>query len=156
MYRKLNNTAKLATRSALLAALALASSTAAMAATPLALVNGWTNAPFSTRPAQVRTIGNVVHFSGAIGNGASSVAFTLPAGFRPLTDVYVHIDLCNSTNGRLHITPSGVTDVEEENGTFSNAQCFTSLDVANFDVCVADRVPIVGTHGSRDICRTGL
>jgi hypothetical protein len=121
-----------------LAALGVASGTAAMAATPLTLVNGWTNAPFSTRAAMVRTISNVVRFSGAIANGSSAVAFTLPSGYWPTTDVYVHIDLCNSTNGRLHITPSGVTDIEEEDGTLVNAQCFTSLDGASFAL-TADR-----------------
>jgi hypothetical protein len=73
-----------------------------------------------------------VHFKGAIGSGTSSVAFTLPAGFRPATDVYVPVDLCNTTNGRLYIVPSGVVQVEAEGGTFSNAQCFTSLDGASF------------------------
>ncbi len=120
-------------RTAAIAALGVACGTGAMAAgTPLSLVNGWTNSPFSTRPATVRTINNVVHFTGAIAGGSSAVAFTLPSGFLPVTDVYVHIDLCNSTNGRLHITPSGVTDIEEEDGALTNAQCFTSLDGANF------------------------
>jgi len=50
----------------------------------------------------------------------------------PLTDVYVPIDLCNANKGRLHIQSSGVVDVEAEGGTFSNAECFTSLDGASF------------------------
>ena len=48
------------------------------------------------------------------------------------TDVFVPVDLCNATKGRIHIVPSGVVDVEAEGGTFSNAQCFTSLDGAWF------------------------
>jgi hypothetical protein len=101
--------------------------------TPLTLVNGWTNAPFSTSNAAVQKINGIVHFKGAIATaGTNPVPFTLPAGLRPLTDVYVPVDLCNATKGRIHIVPSGVVDVEAEGGTFSNAQCFTSLDGAWF------------------------
>jgi hypothetical protein len=35
--------------------------------------------------------------------------------FRPVTDVYVSVDLCGVTNRRLH---------EAEGGTFTNAECF--------------------------------
>jgi hypothetical protein len=101
--------------------------------TALTLINGWVNAPFSTSNAAVRKINGIVHFKGAIATGGTNpVPFTMPAGFRPLTDVYVPVDLCNATNGRLHITLSGTVDVEAEGGTFSNAQCFTSLDGAWF------------------------
>ena len=100
---------------------------------PLTLVNGWTNAPFGTSRATVEEVQGIVQLRGAIATaGTNPVPFTLPAGFRPTTDVYIPIDLCNATNGRLHITPTGVTDVEAEGGTFSNAQCFTSLDGASF------------------------
>ena len=100
--------------------------------TPLTLVNGWTNAPFSTSNAAVEKINGIVHFKGAIASGTTAVMFTLPAGFRPSKDVYVAVDLCNATNGRIHIVPSGVADVEAEGGNFNNAQCFTSLDGASF------------------------
>jgi hypothetical protein len=101
--------------------------------TTLTLKNGWTNAPFGTSNAAVRNINGVVYFKGAIAtSGTNAVPFTLPKAFRPTTDVYVKVDLCNATNGRLHIAPSGVVDVEPEGGTFSNAQCFTSLDGASF------------------------
>lgn len=101
--------------------------------TPLTLQNGWTNAPFSTSIAEVGTISGIVHFKGAIATtGSSSVPFTLPAAFRPHTAVYVPVDLCDANNGRLFIEPSGVVTVEAEGGTFSNAQCFTSLDGASF------------------------
>jgi hypothetical protein len=99
---------------------------------PLQLVNGWTGAPFGTSLPTVEEVQGIVQFRGAIAGGSSNVAFTLPSGFRPLTDVYIPVDLCNSANGRLHITPAGVTDVEVEGGTFSSAQCFTSLDGASF------------------------
>jgi hypothetical protein len=99
--------------------------------TALTLLNGWTNAPFSTRNAVVENVGGIVHFAGAIGNGTSPVAFTLPAAFRPPTDVYVPVDLCNATNGRLYIQPNGTVNVQAE-GNFANAQCFTSLEGASY------------------------
>jgi hypothetical protein len=110
-----------------------ASGAAAGQFTPLTLKNGWTNAPFSTSKAQVGSISGIVHFKGAIRtSGTNPVPFTLPAGFRPATAVYVPVDLCNATNGRLFIQPSGVVTVYAEGGVFSNAQCFTSLDGASF------------------------
>jgi len=102
--------------------------------TPLTLVNGWLNAPFSTSNAEAQKINGIVHFKGAISSGTTGAFTTLPAPFRPATDVYVPVDLCNATNGRIHIVPSGVVDVEAEGGTFSNAQCFTSLDGAWFAI----------------------
>jgi hypothetical protein len=100
--------------------------------TSLTLINGWTNAPFGTSNAAARKISGIVHFKGAIASGGPPQPFTLPAGFRPVTDVYVTVDLCNANKGRLHITPTGVVDVEAEGGVFSNARCFTSLDGAWF------------------------
>ena len=123
---------------ALLVASFTVSSTSALAQfvgpTPLQPINGWTNAPFGTSLATVEEVTGIVQFRGAIATGGTNpVAFVLPnAGFRPLTDVYVPVDLCNATNGRLHIQPSGAVDVEAEGGVFSNAQCFTSLDGASF------------------------
>ena len=99
--------------------------------TNLALVNGWTGAPFSTSNAQYREVSGVVHLKGAVGGGSSSVMFTMPSGVRPATDVYIPVDLCNAAQGRLHISSGGVVDVEvPSTGTFSDAQCFTSLDGA--------------------------
>jgi hypothetical protein len=100
--------------------------------TALTLQNGWTNAPFGTSSAAVRNVSGIIRFKGAVASGTSAVLFTLPASFRPATDVYVPVDLCNGTNGRLHITPSGAVDVEPEGGSLANAQCFTSLDGASF------------------------
>lgn len=100
--------------------------------TALSLINSWTNAPFATSNAAVKVINGVVHFKGAIASGTNALPFVLPAAFRPSTDVYIPVDLCDATNGRLHIQHSGTVDIEEENGTFANAQCFTSLDGAWF------------------------
>jgi len=115
--------------------------------TALTLTNGWTNAPFSTSGAAARIIAGIVHFKGAIAGGTSAVAFTLPAAFRPLTDVYVPADLCNATNGRLHIASTGVVDVEAEGGTFTNAQCFTSLDGAWFAQAATGFAPLALING---------
>src|SRR6266849_192953 len=96
---------------------------------PLTLINGWVNAPFSTSNAAAKLVNGIVHFKGAIAtSGTNTQPFVLPTTMRPLTDVYVPLDLCNSTVGRLHIQPTGTVLVEA--AVFSNAQCFTSLDGA--------------------------
>jgi hypothetical protein len=107
---------------------------AATSFTALTLQNGWANAPFSTSNAAVRNVAGVIHFKGAISTaGTNPVAFTLPPSYRPSTSVFVPVDLCNAANGRLHIQPDGVTDVEvPTSGSFSDAQCFTSLDGVSF------------------------
>jgi hypothetical protein len=102
--------------------------------TALALQNGWTNAPFGTRNAAVANVSGLVRLAGAIANGTSPVTFTLPSGFRPTTDVYVPVDLCNAKNGRLHIQPTGTVTVQAEGGTLANAQCFTSLEGVSFSL----------------------
>jgi hypothetical protein len=117
---------------ALIAVFFITSSTPARAVTPLTLINGWKNAPFGTSAAAVEEVSGIVHFKGAIASGTSSHPFTLPAAFRPATNVYVPVDLCNAHNGRLFIQPNGSVTIQAENGTFSNAQCFTSLDGASF------------------------
>jgi hypothetical protein len=100
--------------------------------TPLALKNGWMNAPSGTAKAAVRVISGVVRFRGAIRtNGAQTEPFVLPKGFRPSTNVFVPVDLCNGGTGRLSIQPDGTVEVEAEN-SFAQAQCLTSLDGAWF------------------------
>lgn len=100
--------------------------------TSLALKNGWMNAPSGTAKAAVRVVSAVVRFRGAIRtNGTQAEPFILPKRFRPSTDVYVPVDLCNGDTGRLHIQPDGVVIVEAES-SFAQAQCLTSLDGAWF------------------------
>ena len=116
--------------------------------TPLTLTNGWTNAPFGTSRTTAEEVSGIVQFRGAIATaGTNPVPFTLPAGLRPLTNVYVPVDLCNATKGRIHIVPSGVVDVEAEGGTFSNAQCFTSLDGASFAPNTTGFTPLTLVNG---------
>jgi hypothetical protein len=114
--------------------------------TPLALVNGWVNAPFATSASAFENNAGILQLKGAIAGGTASQAFTLPAAVRPVTNVYVPIDLCNATNGRLFIQPSGIVSVQAEK-SFSNAKCFTSLDGASFVHNTAGFTPLVLING---------
>jgi hypothetical protein len=100
--------------------------------TLLTLKNGWTGQPFGTGAAISELSNGVVSLGGAIANGTTPVAFKLPSTMRPLHDVFVQVDLCNATNGRLDIKPTGKVSVVDEGGGLSNADCFTSLDGASF------------------------
>jgi hypothetical protein len=116
--------------------------------TSLTLQNGWTGAPFGTSAPAVRTISGIVHLKGAIATtGTNPVPFTLPAAFRPASAVFVPVDLCNATNGRLQIEPTGVVTVEAEGGAFSNAACFTSLDGAWFAKSASSFTPLTLQNG---------
>ncbi|MFO0687989.1 MAG: hypothetical protein U0900_04735 [Myxococcota bacterium] len=97
----------------------------------LALANGWTHAPFATSSAAAALVGGVVRFKGAIAQGTTGVAFTLPPALRPPTDVYVPIGLCSANKGRLVVSSGGVVSIQSET-SFGEAQCFTSLDGAWF------------------------
>jgi hypothetical protein len=102
---------------------------------PLALVNGWSGGAFSTDSAMVRKMGAVIRFKGAISGGTSGVITTLPLADRPPVNVFIPVDLCNATNGRLIIQPNGVVSVQQKDSDpFSNAQCFTSLDGAYYTI----------------------
>ena len=73
-----------------------------------------------------------MYFQGAIAtSGTNATPFVLAPAQRPVTNVYVPVDLCNATNGRLLIETSGTVIVQAET-VFSNAQCFTSLDGVSF------------------------
>lgn len=118
--------------------------TTTFASTALTLQNGWSNAPFATRNAGVRKISNIVHLEGAISGGSNSTVFTLPAGFRPSTNVYVPVDLCDAAKGRLLVQPSGAVSIQTE-GAFSAAQCFTSLESVTF--ATTDLSPLTPLNG---------
>lgn len=100
--------------------------------TSLTLVNGWTTTVFGTRAPAVRNVSDVIHFVGGMAtSGTNASAFTLPSGFAPSTNVYLPIDLCDGTKGRLFIDIGGHASVGTE-GAFSNAQCFTSLEGVSY------------------------
>jgi hypothetical protein len=97
---------------------------------PLKLKKGW-HGYGSTTPA-ARSVNGVVQFAGAMATSKRNpFAFKLPASMAPSATVYVPLDLCNATNGRLQIGSDGTADVEVET-KFSNAKCFTSLDGVQF------------------------
>jgi hypothetical protein len=100
---------------------------------PLSLTNGWTGAPFATSVPAAALIRGQVRLKGAMAGGTNPVAFTLPVGMRPAADTYVAVDTCSTAPGRLLIQPSGVVTVQfPATSSFSNAQCFTSLDGVAF------------------------
>jgi hypothetical protein len=129
-------------------AAAVAPSALTSAWTSLTLQNGWTSAPFGTSAPAVRTISGIIHLKGAIATtGSNPVPFTLPAAFRPATVVFVPVDQCNATNGRLQIEPTGVVTVQAESGAFSNAACFTSLDGVSFAKSASSFTPLTLQNG---------
>jgi hypothetical protein len=130
------------------ASLFLAGISFAIGETNLTLVHGWTKSPFGTAPPSVTTIGGIAHLEGAIATtGTNPVPFTLPVGFRPAAVVFVPVDMCDATNGRLQIEPTGVVTVEAEGGAFSNAACFTSLDGVEFAVSASAGTPLALVNG---------
>ncbi len=101
--------------------------------TKLTLQNGWTSSPFGTRkPAVALDNGIVVLKGGMATTGTNPVPFTLPSSFRPSGVVFIPVDMCNATSGRLQIEPTGVVTVQAQGGAFSNAACFTGLDGVSF------------------------
>jgi hypothetical protein len=119
----------------------------------LTVLNSWHGGPYSTRQPAVDTTAGVVHLRGAIATASSNTnahPFWLPAQFRPSGNVYVPVDMCNSTAGRLFIQPSGEVTVQTSY-PWSDATCFTSLDGASFVInpIGGDALtPINGWHGA--------
>jgi len=112
------------------------------------LPNGWTNHPFDTNDAGAALIANTIHLRGAVAtNGTNEVAFQLPVGLRPSSRVFVPITLCSSAKGRLVIDPIGNVSVGAEDGDWSKAQCFTSLDGASFAVNSVGAQPLTLING---------
>jgi len=116
--------------------------------TKLTLQNGWANFGSGHAGAGARSVSGIVHLRGAIGtHGTNSEAFVLPAGLRPTHLVYVPVTLCGANNGRLDIYPNGKVFVEAEGGTWSNAQCGTSLDGAWFAKSASLYTPLTLQNG---------
>jgi hypothetical protein len=74
------------------------------------------------------------------------VAFTLPSGLRPTTNVYVPVDLCIAKEGRLLIKPDGRVSVQAH-GAFADARCFTSLEGASFALSTTSFSPLALQNG---------
>jgi hypothetical protein len=115
--------------------------------TSIKLIGGWQNAPAGSK-AEVERINGIVHLKGAIfTNGIDNEPFVLPKEFRPDSYVFAAVDLCNATYGQLDISPSGDVFVEPEGNTWSDAQCFTSLDGVWFAANDHDFKPLTLLNG---------
>jgi hypothetical protein len=117
--------------------------------TPITLNSGWIK--FGTlfaKPA-ARVISGIVHLKGEIRTkGTNPAAFTLPAAFRPSTNVYVLINLCTGSIGRLDIAPSGAVSVEPEGANnWWMVQCGTSLDGASFALSASSYTALTLQNG---------
>jgi hypothetical protein len=102
--------------------------------TALHLRPGWKNAANGGRKVSAGIVGGSVRLAGQLlTKGKKGTAFTLPAGFRPAKDVYVAVNLCTGSIGRLFIKPSGVVTVQPDGaGNFWAVQCGVSLEGASF------------------------
>ena len=115
--------------------------------TPLTLVNGWTNYGSGSANAAVTSINGIVHLKGAIKTGGTDpIAFTLPVGDRPASNVTVPVDLISATFGTLNIAPSGLVSVSSEQ-SWNNAQQFTGLDGVSFATSGSSFTKLTLTNG---------
>lgn len=81
----------------------------------------------------MRLADGFVRFEGEIRlTGKNTVAFILPAKFRPSSSVHVLINLCTGEMGQLNVTTKGVARVQSESGQSFAIKCGTSLDGAAF------------------------
>ena len=118
--------------------------------TPIDLLNGWTNAPFSTRDVAVVEQKGIVRFEGAISGGSSSMVFQLPPKLFPSAFVEVPVDMCDGANGRLIVEADGSAKVEPESGDFTDAACFTSLEGVEYALNSQGFTPLTLQHGWQD------
>ena len=101
--------------------------------TAVTLATGWSNAPYATRNAAVSNAAGIVRFQGGLlgTTGGSTSLFTVPVGFRPSTNVWLPVTLCNSQFGRIYIGTDGAVSVQAE-VSVDDATCFTSLEGVTF------------------------
>lgn len=97
----------------------------------LFLEGSWSGAAFGTRSAKFATAGPSLHLVGGVTGGNDSLVTILPEFQRPNSTVYVRTNLCGAAPGRLIIYPNGEVRAASP-VTFSDAQCFTSLDGVSF------------------------
>jgi hypothetical protein len=101
--------------------------------TPITPMNGWTNAPFSTRGLAARNVNGTIHFAGAMQTSLTNqVPFQLTGAFRPSAAVYLPVDVCDGHKGRILIQADGTAVVSDLGGGFVNAKCFTSLEGVSY------------------------
>jgi hypothetical protein len=100
----------------------------------LTLVNNWEIYDTSYHaPMVAKTPNGVVYLRGAMEGGATgSIAFTLPAGYRPAAKKNLLVEMVNSTAGHLFVDTDGAVEVDDPLDTAGAAQAFTSLDGVTF------------------------
>jgi hypothetical protein len=93
-------------------------------------------------------VGGIVHFEGAINKPTAGNVppFTLPVGFRPPTDTYVPVDLCNAGIGRMYIQNTGAVTIQPA-GADTDATCFTSFEGASFALSTAGFTAVTLQNG---------
>jgi hypothetical protein len=98
----------------------------------LKLRNGW-------RPSAAASLGapayglngtGVVYFRGALKLGHATLVAVLPAGARPVHDLFFPIEVGNFSTGRLEVTPNG--DMLIISHPALNSSLFSSLDGVSF------------------------
>ena len=112
---------------------------------PLALINGWTAAPFSTTaPAIMLDCAGIVHFKGAIAApvGAVLAPFCIPAGMVPPTNLFVPVDMVSAAKGRLNITSTGSVTLQAFTAIAAEATAFTSLEGASYALSATGFTPL--------------
>jgi hypothetical protein len=130
------------------AAAQAAATTTGPAYTTLNLVNGWTSYGSGLAKPAVTNISGIVHLKGGMKtSGTNDVAFTLPVADRPSAELYIPVDECGATNGRLDIAPNGVVGVEAEGNAWNEAQCFVSLDGVTFAKTAASFTALTPLNG---------
>ena len=99
------------------------------------LATGWTNGSFNSGPVRVRNDNGIARFSGATSLGTGATVMTLPAQFRPATNVWLYVDFVGAGRGRVLVSPNGTVSVDPATAsTLSAAESFLSLEGAEFGI----------------------
>jgi hypothetical protein len=115
--------------------------------TNVSLKNGWVRSIYTTRNPAVRNVNGIVRMMGAVQGGSNPLLFTLDPVFRPIGGaIWVPVDLCNATKGRLYIASNGDVTVQAFN-QFSDATCFTSLEGVSFPIDSGGFMPLQLLNG---------
>jgi hypothetical protein len=98
----------------------------------LTLRNGWRPSAASSlgAPAYGLNGTGVVYFRGALKHGHAKLVAVLPAGARPVHDLFIAIEVGNFSTGRMEIMPNG--DMLIVSHPALNSFLFSSLDGVSF------------------------
>jgi hypothetical protein len=91
--------------------------------TAATLVNSWVNYTGYV-PAQYRKVNGLVVFEGGIASGSSTVALTLPAGYRPSAQLLLPLEIYASgvfTTGFMIVNSTGPVQIETQTGAVPTA-----------------------------------